>query len=332
MGVQVNLISVLVPVFNNEKTIRRCIESILNQTYGDWELLLFLDGSQDNSVEIARSYGGDRIKVIESRENVGIAAARNSMLELATGEFIAFLDADDYMLPDRLKVQSNYLLSHKEIDICGSAALLRNYLIKERTYFKNHDLIQAFQFFKCGVLFPTVMTRNFYTDNTFLFDESFGSRASDFEWLYRVGMSKTICNLPMALTSYYVSTMAEIEVKKRIHAYDDKAISLLESKCNGLLDKEVDIAVLSKMHAFLLSNDPLELDDANSIAILLMDLLKANNLRGKHDKRSFEAIILLQILRLKRNSDIKGYGYSRLFRIFGVSCFVIIARLSGLYR
>jgi hypothetical protein len=176
------------------------------------------------------------------------------------------------------------------------------------------------------------MTRNFYTDNTFLFDESFGSRAEDFEWLYRVGMSKTICNLPLALTSYYVSTVEEIEVKKKNHAYDDKAISLLEIKCNGLLDKEVDIAVLSKLHAFLLSNDSLELDDANSIAILLMDLLKANNLRGKHDTRSFKAIILLQILRLKRNSGINGYEYSQLFRIFGISCFVMVARLSGLYR
>ncbi len=327
-----NHISILIPVFNNQETLARCLDSVVDQTCENWDIVLFLDGCTDGSLEVARKYGDKRIKVIKSEKNIGIAASRNRLVKEAQGEFVAFLDADDYMLPNRLEIQRGYLNRNKEIDVCGSGALLRNYSIKERTYFPNHKLIQAFQFFKCGVLFPSLMTRNFYKDEENLFNESFGSRASDFEWIYRIGLKRRITNLPDSLISYYVSTPMELECKQGDNAFDDKVISLLKVKFNALLGFEVEEGTLLITHHFLISNSYLETNEAILIAELLMDLFRANNIKMVQHKFYFKVIIFILLLRLRRISNIKGYGYSKLLHIFGLKCFFTALRLIPFYR
>lgn len=97
-------VSVLVPVYNAEKYIRQCIESVLNQTYPNVELILVDDGSKDNSLEICRFYEGPRVKVV-TQTNKGACAARNLALTLATGDYIQYLDADDYIDKHKIKAQ-----------------------------------------------------------------------------------------------------------------------------------------------------------------------------------------------------------------------------------
>lgn len=95
------LISVLVPVYNIEKYLNACLDSIINQKYENIEIIIVDDGSTDNSSAICDSYvqKDRRIKVFQS-DNTGIASARNLLLEKATGEYIAFVDSDDVILPD----------------------------------------------------------------------------------------------------------------------------------------------------------------------------------------------------------------------------------------
>lgn len=108
-------ISVVVAAYNAEKTINRCILSILNQTYKDFELLIIDDGSKDKTAEILDTYKNNKIKVIH-QDNQGIAAVRNKALELVAGDYITFVDSDDY-------VDKNFLLNllngykNKNIDI-----------------------------------------------------------------------------------------------------------------------------------------------------------------------------------------------------------------------
>lgn len=94
-------ISVIVPVYNAEKYLDRCIQSVLQQTYPNWELILIDDGSKDESGSIADQYEqtDDRIRVIH-QQNAGVSAARNQGLNLATGDYVAFLDADDELTSD----------------------------------------------------------------------------------------------------------------------------------------------------------------------------------------------------------------------------------------
>ena len=93
-----SLISVIVPVYNAEKYLDRCIQSIINQKYKKLEIILVDDGSKDNSLEISKSYAkkDNRIHVIH-KENAGVSAARNTGIEAANGDYIAFVDSDDYI-------------------------------------------------------------------------------------------------------------------------------------------------------------------------------------------------------------------------------------------
>ena len=115
-----NKVSIIIPVHNAEKFIGKTIESVLNQTYKNWEMLLFNDKSKDDSLKIIKKYSekDERIKVIDSKENVGVVVARNKLIEIATGEFIAFLDADDYWREQKLEKQIKYMKEQNALISC----------------------------------------------------------------------------------------------------------------------------------------------------------------------------------------------------------------------
>ena len=115
------LLTVIVPIYNVEKYLRRCIDSILVQTYGKLEIILVDDGSTDRSGKICDEYAkkDQRIKVIH-KMNGGSADARNTGLENATGEFIGFVDSDDYILPEMYEVLYNACIEYGvALSMCG---------------------------------------------------------------------------------------------------------------------------------------------------------------------------------------------------------------------
>ena len=102
-------ITVLMPLFNGERFVREAIESILNQTFTDFEFLIIDDGSTDGSVEIFASYDDPRIRLITNGENLGVTASLNRGVDLARGEYLARMDCDDVSLPTRLAEQVSFL-------------------------------------------------------------------------------------------------------------------------------------------------------------------------------------------------------------------------------
>ncbi|MCX6239833.1 MAG: glycosyltransferase family 2 protein [Bacteroidia bacterium] len=106
-----HLVSIITPSFNCGKYIGTTIESVRNQTFTDWELIIVDDGSTDNSAEIIRHYtkSDDRIKALFFPSNQGAAAARNAGLLISKGRYIAFLDSDDVWLPNKLGVQLEFM-------------------------------------------------------------------------------------------------------------------------------------------------------------------------------------------------------------------------------
>ena len=105
------MISVILPVYNGEKTIQRTVESVLHQTYSEFELIVINDGSQDNTLNILSNIADPRIKIV-SYANAGVSASRNRGIALATGEFISFIDADDLWTAEKLAAQLNALQTH----------------------------------------------------------------------------------------------------------------------------------------------------------------------------------------------------------------------------
>lgn len=120
MNVKKHQISVLMPVYNAADFLSAAITSILNQTFQDFEFLIFNDGSTDDSLKIIKSFKDSRIKVINSKINVGIAKNINHGLEIAKGKYLAKMDADDISLPRRFERQFQFMEANPEIGVCGT--------------------------------------------------------------------------------------------------------------------------------------------------------------------------------------------------------------------
>lgn len=120
------LVSVVMPSYNCEKYIGEAIESVLNQTYKNWELIIIEDGSADNSLEIIQNYRDKRIKLLCNELNRGIADATNRGIKESAGRYVALLDDDDIAEKNRLELQVNYLENHAEIDILGGRTTFIN--------------------------------------------------------------------------------------------------------------------------------------------------------------------------------------------------------------
>ena len=130
------MISVIVPVYRVEPYLRQCVDSILNQTYRNLEVLLIDDGSPDRCGEICDEYGAydDRVRVFHT-ENRGLSAARNLGLKEAKGEYIGFVDSDDWIEPDMYDVLLRKMLeTGAEISVCGIWYEYKN--LKEELHFK----------------------------------------------------------------------------------------------------------------------------------------------------------------------------------------------------
>lgn len=107
-------VSVVIPVYNREKTISYCLESVLKQTFPAFEIIVIDDNSTDDTVKIVKSITDKRIHLITMPSNKGAQAARNMGIKLATGNYIAFLDSDDEWLPEKLEVQVREIVNLKK--------------------------------------------------------------------------------------------------------------------------------------------------------------------------------------------------------------------------
>ena len=113
-------VSVIMPVYNGEKFVGEAIESILNQTFSDFELIIIDDASTDGTLEVVRKFPDGRIRIIRNHENIGIARSRNKGLREAQGEYIAVHDSDDISYPERFELQVKFLDNHPEVAAVGS--------------------------------------------------------------------------------------------------------------------------------------------------------------------------------------------------------------------
>lgn len=104
-----DLISIIIPVYNAEKFLDETVNTVLNQTYKNFELILVNDGSKDKSVDVIKKYNDKRIKLIDNKNNKGAALSRNDGIRKAKGRYICFLDADDLWNKEKLEKQINFM-------------------------------------------------------------------------------------------------------------------------------------------------------------------------------------------------------------------------------
>jgi len=132
-------ISIIIPVYNTEQYLAKCIESVINQTYINLEILLVNDGSTDSSLDICNAYASNDSRVVViNKQNGGVSSARNSGLEVATGEYIGFVDSDDFLSPVMYEELLDAIQKNDaDIAECGYCTLDMDYRITGKYEFKN---------------------------------------------------------------------------------------------------------------------------------------------------------------------------------------------------
>ena len=153
-------VTVLMPVYNAVEFIREAVDSILKQSFSDFKFLIIDDGSTDGSQSIIRSYDDSRIRLVQNEKNIGVAATLNRGLDLALGEYVARMDADDICTPERLQKQVNFLTKHPDVGVCGSWVWSFNE--KKKYIFRypvEQDCVRSFLLFANPCSHPSVMMR-----------------------------------------------------------------------------------------------------------------------------------------------------------------------------
>ena len=134
-------VSVIVPIFNAEKTLERCIKSILSQTYKNLEIILINDGSTDGSLDICEKFNErDNRIIIISQKNSGVSIARNNGLRKVSGKYIIFVDSDDYLDDKMIEILHSSIIKNKsDISICNKVFLI-NQIITKNTLYKCDEI------------------------------------------------------------------------------------------------------------------------------------------------------------------------------------------------
>lgn len=197
------MVSVIMPFLNAGSGFRAAIQSILNQTYENWELLLCDDGSVDASLAVAESICDRRVNVWSDGRRLGLAARLNECIDRARGEYIARMDADDVSYPDRLRRQVEFLEKHPHIDMVGCRMLIfgeNGASLGKRPVPEQHEDIVADPALGFGVAHPTWVGRAAWF-RRYRYDRH-ALRYEDVELLYRAYRSSQFANLSDVLYGY----------------------------------------------------------------------------------------------------------------------------------
>ncbi len=236
-------VSVVMPVYNVEKFVSYAINSVLNQTFPDLELIIVDDGGDDGSMDIVRSFSDPRIRIV-SQSNRGLAGARNSGIALAVGEFVALLDSDDAMTPCKLERHVMHLRARPEVGISYAGAELideNNAPIGIRQMPRLGYITAAHVF--CGQVIQNgsipVFRRQALEDASFTlpgesrkryFDERL-RRSEDVEFWTRVALTTDwqFAGLPGVLTEYRINNSGlSADVVRQLASWDQVRSSVAE--------------------------------------------------------------------------------------------------------
>lgn len=237
-------LSVVLPAYNAEKTIRRAIESILNQTFKDFELIVINDGSIDRTAEIISSYTDKRINFVNLDKNEGLVSALNRGLKLSRGEFIARQDADDESLLNRFARQLNVIESDEELGVVGAATLLRTEtgrVVGSYKYPDDSTLAEWQAIFKTPVAHSTVILRKSIIEAAGAYSGEY-KYAEDFELWTRVARVGKIISLKEPLVYYAISEGGESQLNRNLQ--DERHVSIAQRNIEGLVGGKLDSKIV----------------------------------------------------------------------------------------
>ena len=255
------LVTVLMPVYNAERYVSEAIESILNQTYRDFEFIIINDGSTDQSEEIIQRYNDSRIVYVRNERNIRLVATLNKGIRMASGKYIMRMDADDISSTDRMKLQVKFMELHPDVGVCGSflsvfGETIKPYLSRRP---ENDEDIRSSMLVNNPLGHPNVIIRkSVLVKNDIWYDENYYRMEDWGLWISLMPYCK-FYNIQKPLLRYrYVETS-----ESRLNSKDSKHLGISANlvqlffdkigvTCNASESKQI-AALIKSPHVFRLS-------------------------------------------------------------------------------
>lgn len=304
------VVTVLMPVYNSERFLGQAIESILNQTFYDFEFLIIDDGSTDNSNKIIKHYASKdpRIKLLENTTNSGIVKSLNTGLQVARGEFIARMDSDDISFPNRLARQLNYLQVHSNIGVLGCAArIIDEDGIPHQTirFPTDPGVINWSLCFMDPIIHPSVMMRK----DIIIKHDGYSSdllHSEDFELWQRLCWNTDLSNLREIL--FYLRRYDTNITKIHLNIQRKNAIIIAQRNISYILGKDVPSSMIENIWFSTCLNN----SDIYNSANLIYDIHQScqeKPIFSTTEKRKIKEDAAYRIYRLFRNKKLSNYKW-----------------------
>lgn len=251
-------------MYNSDKYISEAVESILHQTFTDFELLIIDDASTDSSVSIIESYNDPRIKLIVKPQNTGYTNSLNMGLEMATGKYIARMDSDDISVLNRFEKQVSFLEANANVAVCGAwfKCIGTNEVIQHPA---THDAIKVAMLSYCAIGHPTVVIRNSFLQKHGLSYNTAMEPAEDYDLWSRICCIGKLANIPEVLLHYRLhdGQVSSLRAAKQQHISNvirTKLLSLLDMPLEKISAVyELQESITNKKSFFIQINNRLEL-------------------------------------------------------------------------
>jgi len=283
-------LSITVPAYNREKYIGPCLESILNQSFSDFEIIVVNDGSTDKTVEVVESYKDSRIKLYHNEQNRGIVYTRNRGFELSSGEYIAILDSDDISVQGRLEKQVVFLDLNIKVGLVGGFAEVidENGKSEGKVWFSNFNQrkLNTRLFFENCIAQSSVMLRK-----SALPIPAYRSEyppSEDFDLWVQISKKWEVCNIPEVLIQYRVHSNNISKEENSVQIQNANKILLYQAEeliGAPLTEKE------KACHISLMQNNFERTEDMISIHKWAYRIIEANKNSQKYEEQEFNNII-----------------------------------------
>ena len=263
-------VTVLMPVYNGEQYLREAIESVLKQTYTDFEFLIINDGSTDESVEIIDSYHDPRIRLVHNKKNLKLIATLNKGLDLARGKYIARMDCDDVCLPERLSRQVSLLQENPDVGVCGTSVKTTGE--PEERIFKyptKDETIRCQLIFESPFAHPTVMFRRDLILKFGIYFSQENIHAEDYDFWVRLSRYCKFANLEEALLLYRIHPESVCSLNQEAQETSADAIRLRQIHELGIEPTKEELFIHHCINRYKSGNAREYIDDVSAWLIKL---------------------------------------------------------------
>ena len=296
-------VTVLLPVYDGREHLAAAIDSILRQSFRDFELLVIDDGSSDGSADLVAACPDPRVRCVRNDRNLGVVASLNRGLELARGELVARMDADDASLPERLRRQVDFLDANPEIGACGAFLVTTGRREGVRIEYPTEaEDVRCELLFDPAMAHPTVCLRRAWFERHGLrYDEAY-PHAEDYDLWRRAAARFPLANLGEVLLRYRVH---DASVTRRYRTEQQASVARIHRELLaelGLSPTDRELVI----HRGGRVGDPLPpLPDTER---WLRTLLEANRACGRYPQRAFARSVGRRWLRAANGAIAEGQG------------------------